>query len=151
VSVSPTKLGVMVDGVEIIGKLVDGNFADFRGVVARTKHDATATLAREELAGALRRVMLAATDQETTARLALETGAIVVTAKGQDADAEDSVACDYDGEPIMFGVNAAQVLQALAAIEGDDVEIRTGPHPNPFRLSAPGDDRFMVLNAVFRA
>lgn len=135
--------------VELSGVLVEGEFPDYRQVLPAGGPKRVATVGGPDLAAALKRAALMASDRNTSVRLAF--GESVLTISAQDLQAGsvvEEVACVLDGRPIETGFNARYLLDILAATKAAEVRIEMGSGAlDPVIVKADGrqDAVFVVM------
>lgn len=134
--------------VELSGVLVEGEFPDYRQVLPRGGPKRVATVGGADLAAALKRAALMASDRNTSARLAF--GESVLTVSAQDLKAGsvvEEVACVLDGSPIETGFNARYLIDILSATKAGEVRIEMGSGAlDPVIVKADGrDDAVFVV------
>lgn len=121
VSVSDTRIRIVKDGAVIVSKLIDGTFPDYMRVIP-TGNDKLVRADKAALAAAVDRVAVVSATHGSCVRMAIGGGAIALSVRG-DAEASDSVPCDYDGEEIVIGFNSRYVTEALAVLGNGDVTL----------------------------
>lgn len=106
----------------LITKLIDGRFPDYHGVLP---HDPqlVMTAACEPLKQALARVAILSNEKYKGVRLTIRPGTLLVSARNpEQEEAEEELEIDYDGEPFEIGFNVVYLMEALSAIQQDEVE-----------------------------
>jgi DNA polymerase-3 subunit beta len=135
--------------VELSGVLVEGEFPDYRQVLPAGGPKRVATVGGPDLAAALKRAALMASDRNTSVRLSF--GESVLTISAQDLQAGsvvEEVACVLDGRPIETGFNARYLLDILSATKAAEVRIEMGSGAlDPVIVKADGrqDAVFVVM------
>ncbi|MCC7257634.1 MAG: DNA polymerase III subunit beta [Gammaproteobacteria bacterium] len=111
------------DGIRFTSKLIDGRFPDYERVIP-TSQATTLTADRETLRAALQRAAILSNEKYRGVRLELAKGSLKIQANNPDQEeARDEIEVEYDGSPMEIGFNVTYLLDALAAVEGDAVEI----------------------------
>ena len=89
---------------------------------------------------ALQRTAILSNEKYRGVRLMFAPGLLTVQAHNPEhEEAEDQVEVDFNGESLEIGFNVGYLLDALAAIETDAVEVcLTGPDSSCL-IRAPGD------------
>lgn len=104
-------------------KLNSVSFPPYEQVIPQ-KHDRAAQASRSELIAALRSVEVMAPEKTATVRVQLDPGNLSLTADNPDAGvAHQQLPVDYDGEPLVAGFNAHYLLDALEAMDAQDVRL----------------------------
>ena len=152
VSVNSSKVRLAVGDASITGRILSLDYANYKPAIPAA-NNRIVTVEREAFSAALRRVLVVDDDYKgRSAKLSVENGSATVTARGIDADAVDEVEVQYDGEPILMGVNPPHILDALAAIGSETVELAFGETAATLIIMRePGDAQFFVVSAGMRA
>ena len=113
--------------VELSGVLVEGEFPDYRQVLPAGGPKRVATVGGADLAAALKRAALMASDRNTSVRLAFGESTLTISAQDlQAGSVVEEVACVLDGRPIETGFNARYLLDILSATRAAEVRIEMG-------------------------
>jgi DNA polymerase-3 subunit beta len=89
---------------------------------------------------------VAASDRTNGIKLSFGGDTIRLHTESPDTgESDDEVSCEHEGAAIDVGVNAQYLLDELAAIQGDDVEIGTAGELDPTTLKALGDESGSVI------
>lgn len=134
-SVSATKVRFSTDTLVVTSKVVDGTFPDYQRVIP-AGNDKVARADREPLVGAVDRVSLMATGRGV--KLSFAAGGVVLSARGEDGDASDEVAVEFDAEPLEIGFNSGYLRDVLAAFTGDQIEVRMNDAGSPGLITDGG-------------
>lgn len=112
-----------LDGIRFTSKLVDGRFPDYQRVIPEPD-DNVLKADRSSLRHALQRAAILSNEKYRGIRLELGGTALKVQANNPDQEeAQDEVEVSYGGENLEIGFNVTYLLDALGAVESDDVEI----------------------------
>lgn len=112
-------------------KLVDSAFPPYAQIIPRS-FQRTVTASRSALSDALRAVSIAASDVNGGVKLAIKAGTVEVTSEsGDKGQGSDEVSVDLEGQPITIAFNAQYLIEALAAIDSENVRIRLGGDLDP--------------------
>ena len=75
-------------------------------------------------------------------RLELEPGSVTISANNPDQEeATETVELDYQGEKMEIGFNVNYLLEALAAADGDEVELHITDANSSCLIVSPGVER----------
>jgi DNA polymerase-3 subunit beta len=120
---SDNHLGFRSATTLVFSRLIEGPYPPYEQVIPR-ENDKIATVDREAMAGALRRMSVVASDQTHRIRLAFSSGAVKFSVQTPDlGEAQDELAVTYDGEPLEIGFNATYLLEILKYMPTDEVRI----------------------------
>ena len=113
--------------VELSGVLVEGEFPDYRQVLPAGGPKRVATVGGPDLAAALKRAALMASDRNTSVRLAFGESTLTISAQDlQAGSVVEEVVCVLDGSPLSTGFNARYLLDILSATKAAEVRIEMG-------------------------
>ncbi len=128
------------------GQLIDGTFPDYSRVVP-TSWDFTLRIKRAELTRAVHALTQFASERVRAVRLVpcgdsgdqlrVELHSVELGKSSFTIDAEHRAPADY-----MIGFNGQYLLDSLAALKGDEVEMRMGDRAAPVTILDPADTAF---------
>jgi DNA polymerase-3 subunit beta len=133
--------------VVLAARLIEGQFPEYQQVVPRESRR-RAVLDREEFGQVLRRVSILTADRSNPVRFGFGPDKMTVSTANPDVgEASESMAVDYQGEPIELGFNARYVLDALGAIAEPRVVMGMNEPLSPGLLTPEGDQgyRYVVM------
>jgi DNA polymerase-3 subunit beta len=112
-----------LDGIRFTSKLIDGRFPDYERVIPSAE-SATLKADRETLRAALLRASILSNEKYRGVRLELAKDLLRIQANNPDQEeARDELEVEYGGDAIEIGFNVTYLLDALAVVDGDVVEI----------------------------
>ncbi len=133
--------------VQLNAKLIDGRFPDFNNVVPdESKH--RFTINRQSFKSALSRVSILSNEKYKGIRLDLSSQLMTINANNPEQDeAEEEVVIDYDSDEMRMGFNSSYLMDALNAIESDDVLVSFTDTNSSCLLENPSDksSRFVIM------
>ena len=107
----------------LVSRVLTGQFPNYEMVIPR-ENDKHVGLGAQEFAAALRRVAVMADDQTHAVRFLLKESQLDILSTGTEiGDAKESLPADYKGEPLEIGFNAQYVLDFLAGLDSEQVEL----------------------------
>lgn len=120
-TLSSNHLKATVDGSSMITKLIDGVYPDYERAIP-TGGQNIFVGDRLEIREALSRTAILSNEMYRNVRVTLSKGNLHVKANNpQQEEAEETVAVEYEGEPLEIGFNVEYLLDVLAAVRGDKV------------------------------
>jgi len=132
--------------VELISKLVEGKFPDYKRVIP-TNYTRHFDVSREALLASLQRTAIMTTDKLRSVRFQL--GNNVLQASSTNAEQEEAVEevdIEYDHEPLDVGFNVSYLLDFLSSLKTETVRWSIMPDANASALlTIPGDDSFQYV------
>jgi DNA polymerase III subunit beta len=133
--------------IRFTSKLIDGRFPEYSRVVPANPSKIIEA-DRELLRQAFQRTAILSNEKYRGIRLALRSGLLTIQAHNpEQEEAEDQVEVAYEGEDLEIGFNVTYLLDALAALEGENVEIGlTDPNSSCLvRAKGAGDTKYVVM------
>jgi len=107
----------------LYAKLDERRFPDYEKVISK-ENNKRATVGREELLGAVRRIALLSGDRTKAVSLAFDKGTLVVSSESQDVgDGSQELGITYDEDPMTLRLNARYLEQFLEAAETKEVHL----------------------------
>jgi len=121
IKIAKNHINFLIGNVELNAKLIDGRFPDFKNVIPdQSPH--SFTIDKQAFKAALSRVSILSNEKYRGIRLDLNENLISISANNPERDeAEEAVTVDYSGENISMGFNSSYLMEALSAIESDEV------------------------------
>ena len=138
---------IQLDGIRFTSKLIDGRFPEYERVIP--KESANELKAdRGAFKGALQRTAILSNEKYRGIRLVIRDSGVVLQAHNpEQEEAEEELEVEYNGEDIEIGFNVNYLLDALAAVEGDDVTLSVQDSNSSCLIRQPGNDdcTFVVM------
>jgi len=127
-----------VAGFTLSIKLVDAQFPPYEQVIPQSSEQRVIA-PRQAVSEALRAVSVAASDRTGGVKLSLSKGAMRFASESPESgDGFDEVPVDYDGADITIGFSARYFLDAVGAIDTDDIELGLSGELDPAVVTPRG-------------
>ena len=125
IRVGTNAIQMVIDSVRFSSKLIDGRFPDYGRVVPDAEQcDKRLSMDREALRQSLVRTSVLSSDKHRTVRLTLGSGTLNVAANNPEQEtAEDELEIEYTGEALEIGFNVSYLIDALAALPSEIVDV----------------------------
>ncbi|HEY8521041.1 MAG TPA: DNA polymerase III subunit beta [Gammaproteobacteria bacterium] len=136
-----------VDSVRLTSKLIDGRFPDYNRVIPTTPPNVLVA-DRNLLKAALQRTAILSNEKYRGVRLELSGNTLVLQANNpEQEEALETLEVDYSGEPFEIGFNVTYLLDALGAVDDDQVEFGMTDANSSCLIKGPGEQscRFVVM------
>jgi DNA polymerase-3 subunit beta len=147
VTIGANHVRVEVDDIRFTSKLIDGRFPDYERVVP--KNPGNIVLAdRALLRAGLQRAAILSNEKYRGVRLALEENRVTMQANNpEQEEAEEQLEVEYRGDTMEIGFNVNYLLDALGAVNSDQVELGLSDPNASCLIKSPGvqDSRFVVM------
>lgn len=147
ITIGANHMRVSVDGVRFTSKLIDGRFPDY-GRVIPSEPNRIVGADRVSLRTALQRAAILSNEKYRGIRLTLKPGLLVLQAHNpEQEEAEEELEVAHSGEAMEIGFNVNYLMEALAAIDGEQVELGFTDGNSSCLIKAPGvlNSRYVVM------
>lgn len=139
IAIGSNHIRVNIGEVRFTSKLIDGKFPEY-GRVIPAQPPRVMTAVRDVLRAALQRTAILSNEKYRGVRLTFGSGLLTVQAHNpEQEEAEDQVEVAFTGDEIEIGFNVSYLLDALAAIEVENVEVGLTDANSSCLIRAPGD------------
>lgn len=120
---SENHIRASLPGLSFTSKLIDGRYPDYRGVIPRVEENYLIA-DRNDLRQALIRASILSNEKFRGVRLIMEANLLTIQSNNpEQEEAEESLLVEYTGSPIETGFNATYLLDALSALDGEQVRL----------------------------
>ncbi len=136
-----------IGDIRITSKLIDGRFPDY-GRVVPAGPSKIISADREQLRQSFQRTAILSNEKYRGIRLSFRPGQLTLQAHNpEQEEAEDQVEVEYEGEELEIGFNVTYLLDALAALETERIEIGLTDANSSCLIRAPGstDVKYVVM------
>lgn len=147
IAIGSNHMRVSVEGVRFTSKLIDGRFPDY-GRVIPNEPGRIIGASRLELRTALQRAAILSNEKYRGIRLTLKPNFLVMQAHNpEQEEAEEELEVNYGGDAMEIGFNVNYLMEALAAVEGEQVELGFTDGNSSCLIKAPGtvNARYVVM------
>jgi DNA polymerase-3 subunit beta len=147
VALGANHVRVQLDGVRLTSKLIDGRFPEYSRVVpAQPKNILKAD--RNLFRQALQRTAILSNEKYRGVRLELAPNSVVLQANNpEQEEAVETLEVEYAGDAMEIGFNVNYLLDAMAAVDSEQVEFGVTDGNSSCLIREPGGDRtkFVVM------
>jgi DNA polymerase III subunit beta len=136
-----------IGDVRFTSKLIDGRFPEYSRVIPSAPA-AAVRADRDVLRQALQRTAILSNEKYRGIRINMTKNAMTVQAHNpEQEEAEEEIEVAYEGADLEVGFNVNYLLDALAAIDGQDVEIGLTDSNSSCLIRSPGNasSRYVVM------
>ena len=131
IAITDNQFVLQMPNFVMTARLIEGQFPNYEAVVPKN-HPGKLVIGRSVLAAALRRVAVMAEERNKPVKLTLAPATLRLSAASQElGEAEEILEVEYAGEELTIGFNSRYVLDAISAVEKDQVvfEFKDGLSP----------------------
>lgn len=135
------------ESLRLTSKLIDGRFPDYARVIPKDPPNVL-TADRGLLRQALQRAAILSNEKYRGVRLQLAENSIVIQANNpEQEEAVETLEVEYAGDEMEIGFNVNYLLDALAAVEGEQVCIGVSDADSSCLITQPGhgEAKFVVM------
>lgn len=135
--------------IRFTSKLIDGRFPDYQRVIP-TETNNFMVADRDTLRRALQRAAILSNEKYRGIRLEIrDSGAKIMAHNPEQEEAEEQVEVEYSGEDIEIGFNVTYLLDAIGAVDGEQVRVSLNDANSSCVISVPdieaSDARYVVM------
>lgn len=131
--------------IEFLTRLIEGTYPNYEQVLpmGNTK---TATVEKEALMKALRRVSIMSKERSSAVKADFDTSTMVISASNPDVgEAKDEIPMTYTGDTMSLAFNARYLLDALGAMGGGVVIMKLNEPLSPVLMTEEGADDYKCV------
>ncbi len=136
-----------IGDIRFTSKLIDGRFPEYSRVIPAAPA-AAIRADRDVLRQALQRTAILSNEKYRGIRVTVKKNLVTVQAHNpEQEEAEEEIEVTYDGQDLEVGFNVNYLLDALAAIDGQDVELGLTDSNSSCLIRSPGNAnaRYVVM------
>jgi len=139
VSFTENQISFEMDGTQLVSKLVEGVYPNYRQVIPRETKERI-SLERETFHQAVRRASLLVSDKNHAVKLHFTKNNLSISANSPDiGESRESLAINYKGPDIAIGFNPDFLTAPLRNLENDEIffELTDELSPGVMKIKAP--------------
>ncbi len=141
IAIGTNHIRARLDDIRFTSKLIDGRFPDYGRVIPKDPPKLVRA-DRDTLRAALQRAAILSNEKYRGIRFGLKAGNLVIQAHNpEQEEAEEQLEVSYDGEAMEIGFNVNYLLDALSAVESEEVELGLTDSNSSCLVRAPEGDR----------
>jgi DNA polymerase-3 subunit beta len=136
-----------VGDVRFTSKLIDGRFPEYSRVVPAVAGHSI-RVDRDVLRQALQRTAILSNEKYRGIRITVKKSTLTVQAHNpEQEEAEEEIEVSYEGDDLEVGFNVNYLLDALSAIDGQEVEVGLTDSNSSCLIRSPGVStaRYVVM------
>jgi len=145
IAITENQFVLQMPNFVMTARLIEGQFPNYDAVIPRTQPGRLAA-PRSSLTAALRRVAVMAEERNKPVKLALSPGSLKVMASSQElGEAEEILEVEYAGEEMVIGFNSRYLLEAMAALDKDQVLFEIKDAQSPGVIKSAEDEGYCCV------
>lgn len=132
-------------GMEFVTKLVEGKYPDYNRVIPKN-HKNMVVLGRTPLLASLQRAAILTSEKFKGVRMNVEPGALrIASSNAEQEEAKEELEIDYGGPAIEIGFNVTYLMDALANMDSEMVQIALHDGSSAALVTVPEQDGFKYV------
>ena len=143
------------DEYALMSRLVEGHFPNYRSVIPQNNPNIV-TINRKALISALRRVLVFANAQAVLVKFNLSASTLNISSQDIDfgKSAEESMLCDYSGNPMRIAFKGSVLLELINNIDSEEISLKLSD-PSRAGLIVPAEQTedqevlMLIMPSVF--
>ena len=157
-SFEPVKIGVAknqalfeMDNCKIVTRILDGEFLNYKNVIP-SNWETRIKVNKNLIQNCFERVILISAssiekEKKYPVKINIEVGKVTISCSNQTGDAKEEIFVDTEGKDLEIGFNPRFFLDALKAIDDEEVFIEFGTNRSPCIIKPidDGDYIYMIL------
>jgi DNA polymerase-3 subunit beta len=145
ISIGNNQIKFNFGDIELISKLVEGKFPDYQRVIPKG-HKNSLSINRETLQAALQRAAILTTEKFKGVRFSLSSNKITIqSTNAEQEEAQEEIETAYSGDAVEIGFNVSYLLDVLANIKNEEIQISLGDANSSAVITLPGSDAFKYV------
>ena len=136
ITVNCTKIRFRFGNYEVVSKLIDGTFPDYRRVMPNPARFTRATMGANEFAAMVSKVASISSERGRAVKLEFDGGLVMASISNPDAGSiSDMMTADVEGPALAIGLNARYVMDILAHFKGLPITFQMEDQGSPARIT----------------
>ena len=132
-------------GMEFVTKLVEGKFPDYNRVIPKN-HKNAVVLGRSTLLASLQRAAILTSEKFKGVRLNIEPGVLrIASSNAEQEEAKEELEIDYGGDEIEIGFNVTYLMDVLANMGQDMVQLELQDANSSVLITVPEQNGFKYV------
>ncbi|UDG81805.1 DNA polymerase III subunit beta [Candidatus Vallotia cooleyia] len=146
IDIASTQVKFTFGQIELVSKLVEGKFPDFRRVIPRDYKN-TFMISRDALQHSLQRAAILISDKLKGARCIVEPGQLrIMSINADQEEAHEELEIIYQGDTLDIGFNITYLLDMLANLKVDMIQVALGDDATSSALfTIPENEQFKYV------
>ena len=134
VKVTKSQIKFTVDGVELLSRLIEGNYPDY-GKILPSESKTTAALGTEDMMLGLKKVSVIVKDNSNNVKLKTEKGKVVISSdETQVGEGFVELEADTKGESMEVALNVQYLLDVLSHVDDNKVNLGLNDALSPVKI-----------------
>lgn len=152
VNVQRNYILIEIDNTKILSKRLDGEFINYRNVIANNGYQTKITVSKSQLEDAIERASLMSRQEKNNAiKLNVFNNCLTIKSASNVGNIKENITCSMEGKDIDISVNAKYILECLRVISEEFVVINFISSIAPFTISSTTKEEYLYLILPMRS
>ncbi|WP_433601978.1 DNA polymerase III subunit beta [Candidatus Profftella armatura] len=140
--ISNNQIKIIFSNIEIISKLIDGKFLDYKYVISN-KYEKSFLVNRNKLLRSLQRISIISNDKLKGVRLVIKPNYLKITVSSSNREkASEELEINYNGKDVDIGLNISYLIEILNNLKNENIIISLSDSKSSVLISIPEDNNF---------
>jgi DNA polymerase III subunit beta len=145
VELSSTQAAFSFGSVELVSKLIDGRFPDYKRVIP-TQHKNRLSVDRDALRQALQRAAILSNEKFRGVRWVVTDASLkIISSNAEQEEAQEEVEVKYEGDALDVGFNVNYLLDVLNNVSAPEVDCRFGDSASSALMTFASEPEFSYV------
>jgi DNA polymerase III subunit beta len=145
IAITENQFVLQMPNFVMTARLIEGQFPNYEAVIPKA-HPGRLVVARSAFAAALRRMAVMAEERNKPVKLTLAPAALRLSASSQDlGEAEETLEVGYSGAEVVIGFNARYLLDAISAVDRDQIFLEVKDALSPGVIKSVEDEGYCCV------
>jgi len=152
INISKNQILFSVDGIELISRLIEGNFPEYEKIIPQTEKTRL-TVSKEDLILTLKRVSLFARENNNSIKLEIskENKMTVSSEETKIGEEKADLGIECLGEDNEISLNSQYLLDVLNIIDGEKVDLILNERVSPVCVKSVEEDGYIYIIMPLKA
>jgi DNA polymerase-3 subunit beta len=133
------------DGLVMVSKLIDGNYPNYLQVVP-AQSTKTVSVPKDQMAHAVKRVSILSKEKTNAVKLQLEKNTLTLSTNNPElGEANEELSVDYKGDSLAIGFNSRYLIDVLAAMDGETINLELSDPLSPCLIREAGNEHYKCV------
>ncbi len=145
IAITENQFVLQMPNFVMTARLIEGQFPNYDAVIPKS-HPKRLVIPRAALTAALRRVAVMAEERNKPVKFTLGPATLRLSASSQElGEAEETLDVEYSGEEIVIGFNSRYLLDAISAVDKDQVVLDLKDAQSPGVIKSIEDEGYLCV------
>lgn len=135
----------IIDDTKVVLRLLEGEFVDYEMILPKESKCRVVLNKDDFLEGIERASLLAKVGKNNLIKLDIKNNNLEITSKSEEGKVKEEMIISKEGEDITIGFNSKYMIDALKAVEDEEIEMEFNSKINPFIIKPLSGNSYEYL------